>query len=173
MLALHEVAAIPLCTIPYIQGIFIYMKPLSALLAIALIAGCASTSSSLTGSESGAILPHQAVLLAAEAAPASVKGSFLMTVQATGVDRNLSYLNSELDYRDQRNLTIAISPEATQQLALRFGASPLVALKGKEIMVRGAATRARIDITNSGKATGKYYYQTHVYVGNADQITVQ
>ena len=49
------------------------------------------------------------------------------------------YLNSETDYRDQRNLTIAITPAAAGALAARLGAPPAVALEGRRIVVVGVA----------------------------------
>lgn len=113
------------------------------------------------------------MFLAANAAPASVDGTFSMTVQATGSQRNQTYLNSELDYRDQRNLTIAITPHAVQQLADRLGEHPRVALKGKDILVQGAAARTKTYFFANGRMTDKYYYQTHVNVNDADQITVR
>lgn len=144
-------------------------------LAATLLGGCASMSppSQLEGTESPWITPYQAVLLAADAAPDSVDGIFSMTVQATGAQGNQTYLNSEFDYRDQRNLTIAITPHAAQQLAERLGEHPVVYLKGKDILVRGAAARTTIYFFANGRMTDKYYYQTHVNVNDADQITVR
>ena len=117
--------------------------------------------------------PRQAILLAAEAAPASIPGIFVLSVKATGTQNNYVYLNSEADYRDQRCLSIALTPEAAQQLTTRLGESPLIALKGRTILVQGAAIRTRINFFSNGLATDKYYYQTHVNVTNADQITVR
>lgn len=143
-------------------------------LGLTLLAGCASTRPvpHHARSEGPWITPEQAVFLAAHAAPAGVEGTFAMKVQATGTQSRQTYLNSELDYRDQRNLTIAITPRAARQLALRLGEDPLVGLKGKDILVRGAAVRTQIHFFANGRMTEKYYYQTHVNVTNADQITV-
>lgn len=91
-------------------------------------------------------------------------------MQATGSQDNFTYLNSELDYRDQRNLTIAISPGAARQLEAQLGAPPTVALKGKRILVNGVAVRTKIVFLADGKPTDKYYYQTHVRVTDATQI---
>ena len=120
------------------------------------------------------IRPVEAVVAAAEAAARqqSVRGVFELHVRTTGWQDSLLYLNSELDYRDQRSLTVAITPAAEQALRDRFGEDPVSALKGKKIQVSGAAQRVTIWFFCDGKRTEKYYYQTHVPVFRADQITV-
>lgn len=150
-------------------------KLLLVLLALAFFAGCASTPTAphAADSETSWISPRQAVLMAADAAPGGVDGTFALHVQATGTQSGRTYLNSELDYRDQRNLTVAITPEAARQLTQRLGEHPLVALKGKDILVRGAAVRTTIWFFANGRVTDKYYFQTHVNVTDADQITVR
>lgn len=139
-------------------------------LSLLVASGCATNS---TLRQSQWIQPVQAVLLAAEAAPGGVKGVFALQVQATGTQDNFTYLNSELDYRDQRNLTIAVTPAAARKLETQLGADPLVALKGKRILVRGVAARTRIVFVSDGRPTDKYYYQTHVRVTDPKQITFQ
>jgi hypothetical protein len=120
----------------------------------------------------GAISPRDAIVAAANAAPRAVPGTFTMLVRATGRNGRRVYLNSELDYRDQRNLTVNIEPGAAEALARRFGAPADQFFLGKIIHVRGAARRTRIDFLSDGRATGLYYYQTHVAVGDPDQIVV-
>ena len=115
----------------------------------------------------------QAVQLAAEAAPDGVSGVFALQVKGTGTQDGFTYLNSELDYRDQRCLTIAISPGVAKQLETRFGAPVIVALKGRRILVDGIAARTRVDFITDDRPTGKYYYQTHVRVTNPEQIRIQ
>ena len=146
------------------------MKGLALSLAFAL-AGCATTSPTSTSAQW--IQPVQAVQLAAAAAPRGVSGVFALRVQATGSQDGFTYLNSELDYRDQRNLTIAITPSAAQQLEEKLGAPPIAALKGKLILVSGVAVRTKIVFLADGKPTDKYYYQTHVRVTDAKQIELQ
>ena len=144
-------------------------------LILVLLVGCAGTHAprSAASVEDRWISPQQAVFLAATAAPAGVEGIYAMKVEATGTQGNHIYLNSELDYRDQRNLTVAISPSAAEQLAERFGEHPVSALKGQAILVRGSAIRTKIYFFANGRMTNKYYYQTHVNVRDADQITVR
>nr|WP_235889000.1 hypothetical protein [Glacieibacterium frigidum] len=129
-----------------------------------LVAGCATTPRQ-------ALTPMQAVFAAANAAPHATSGVFEFKVRATGRDGDRLYLNSEADYRDQRNLSIAILPDAQGELEQRYG--PLAkGLIGRTISVRGAARRVRINFTDGGAPTGKYYYQTHVVVGTPSQIEV-
>jgi len=92
-----------------------------------------------------------------------------MTVKATGKTDRV-HLNSERDYRDQRNLSIAIEADAAAALAAILGAPPERALKGKQILVAGTARRAKIVFFAEGRPTDKYYYQTHVVVTKASQI---
>lgn len=147
---------------------------LPVVFALTLLSGCANAPlSGISNTELSSLMPRQAILLAADAAPASVSGTFVLSVKATGTQNNYVYLNSEADYRDQRCLTISLTPEVAQQLTTRLGESPITALKGREILVQGSAIRTKINFFSDGKATGKYYYQTHVNVTNADQITVR
>ena len=147
------------------------MKGLVLSLALLLTSGCATTPS--THGQSQWVQPVQAVQLAAAAAPDGVPGVFALQVQGTGTQDGFTYLNSELDYRDQRSLTIAITSSAAKQLETKLGAPAIIALKGKRILVKGIATRTKIDFTTDGRPTGKYYYQTHVRVTDPEQIQVQ
>jgi hypothetical protein len=124
-------------------------------------------------SESGWIVPQKAIFMAAQAAPEGVDGVFALKVLETGSQRGQIFLNSELDYRDQRNLTIAISEGASRQLAQRYQEDPQVYLKGKNILVSGAAVRTKIHFVVGGRLSEKYYYQTHVHVSDARQIAVR
>ena len=121
----------------------------------------------------GWLTPQQAVLMAAKAAPGEVSGTFAMRVQATGAQGSRSFLNSELDYRDQQNLTVALTPGAARDLSMRLGGDSLEVLKGRNILVTGAAVRTRINFVVNGQMTEKYYYQTHVNVDDAAQVAVQ
>jgi len=141
----------------------------------ALLLGCESTlkKDAPFAREADWISPMQAIFMAAEAAPAAVEGAFIMEVRGSGSQNGLIYLNSESDYRDQRSLTVSISPRAARQLAQRFGQPPRRALEGERILVQGAAARTRIDfISANGWPSGKYYYQTHVRVTDGRQIQV-
>lgn len=117
------------------------------------------------------LTPSEAVIAAADVAPAAVGGVFEMQVRGSGRVDGKIYLNSERDYRDQRSVSVVILPVAFEALRERFGDSPDRALAGKMIRVRGYARRVRIDfLSDNGRPSGKYYYQTHIAVTRADQI---
>ena len=92
-----------------------------------------------------------------------------MTVEATGEQGKQAFLNSESNYRDQRNLTISVPTWLVPKLEAHLGLA-LAKLKGHRIVVAGVARRVRIDFTHDGRPTGKYYYQTHVAVDSASQV---
>jgi len=119
------------------------------------------------------LVPEKAVIAAARAAPEGVPGIFKMTVRAVGRENGRVFLNSELDYRDQRNLTIAMSDDVEKALEAKIGAVSEQAFVGRRIFVRGVAQRVRIDFTVGGRPTGKYYYQTHVMVTAPAQVAVK
>jgi len=143
----------------------------AAAAAVLLLAGCSTMPPHATD-PTGGIAPREAILAAADAAPNGVNGVFVLLVRATGRQSGQIYLNSELDYRDQRNLTVAIAPRAADALAQRYGMPADRFFANKAIRVRGAARRVRIEFTTDGRPTGKYYYQTHVAVSSPDQIAV-
>lgn len=113
--------------------------------------------------------PSQAVQLAAAAAPRGISGVFALTVQAAARPGPL-YLNSERDYRDQRDLTVVVLPAVAKALSERLHGEPERVLRGRRILVAGWARRVRIDFVADGRPSGKYYYQTHVLVTDATQI---
>ena len=145
-------------------------KIAGAILLTAILAGCAQTQNS--ASEGKLISPPQAVFMAATAAPEMVPGDFALQVRAAGRADGNVYLNSELDYRDQRNLSIAIAPLAQADLEKRYGQPPDQFFSGKAIVVHGAARRVKIFFLADGLPTDKYYYQTHVAVYDASQIAL-
>lgn len=137
----------------------------SGLFVLALaVSGCAQNG--------GVITPRQAVEKAADAAPAVVKGVFDIRVRSSGEQDGYLYLNSEQDYRDQRNLTVAIRSGLGDALQARFGAAPGTYFKGKHIRVTGVAQRVKIWFICNGRQTEKYYYQTHIVLEDAGQIEV-
>jgi hypothetical protein len=109
---------------------------------------------------------------AADAAPKEVYGEFVFKIQSSGERRNTIYLNTEIDYRDQRNVTIALHPKTFSQLKAKYGASPKDFFKGKSISVKGYAKRVRIEFLSEGRPTGKYYFQTHIRVNDISNIKV-
>jgi hypothetical protein len=115
----------------------------------------------------------EAVIAAASASGAGVRGVFTMVVRRAEPVGPRFFLNSETDYRDQRSLSIAVHPSALPDLRARYGGNLRRAFLGKDVRVYGYARRQRIDFTVHGRPTGKYYYQTHVTVTNARQVDVR
>lgn len=149
------------------------MRAIRLLMLAASVVVTSSCATIENADRSGLITPFEAIQSAAAAAPSSVRGRFVIRVQGVGRQDGNVYLNSEIDYRDQRNLTIAILPSAIGPLAQQYGSEADVFLLGKRIVVTGEARRTRILFTEDGRPTGKYYYQTHVRVGDADQVSVE
>lgn len=143
---------------------------MSILRLAALTVAAFAVATSAFGQET--ITPRRAIEMAADAAPATVPGRFVLTVRATGrIDDNI-FLNSENDYRDQRNLTIVIPPLVSAAIQKKVGALPDAYFSGKTIAVTGEAARVKIVFTSNGMPTEKYYYQTHVVLTDADHIEV-
>lgn len=118
------------------------------------------------------LTPIEAVMKAADAAPRGVYGVFELRVsRAEQVGPNF-FLNSEKDYRDQRNLSIRIDPRAMVALRTKHGDDLRTALMGKTIRVLGNARRVKVDFYSYGKRTDKYYFQTHVPIADARQIEI-
>lgn len=122
----------------------------------------------------GCINPIEAVTFASYLGQkAGVAGDFEMTVRAVGRDNGRLFLNSESDYRDRNCLTVAIADVMVGHL---FQTTDLATIQrrliGKRIVVSGIARQVRVDLTQDGQATGKYYYQVHVKVDAARQMRV-
>lgn len=111
--------------------------------------------------------------MAAEVAPQSVVATVSMQVRAVGSQEGITYLNSESDYRDQRNISIAISPAARIKIEAIFGGELSKVAYGKHILVNGAAKRVTIRFfDNNGQRSDKYYYQTQIFVSDPVQIKI-
>ena len=136
------------------------------LLATLAVAGCQQPAAQ------GWIDPGIAVQLAAAAGPdRGVEGVFALRVRSMASQGGRFYLNSEPDYRDPRNLTVALDPEVVGELAPRLDAPTIQqALKDQRILVRGEARLVRIHFFSNGQPSGKYYWQVHVVVSDAGQI---
>ncbi|QQV78586.1 hypothetical protein H5J25_08220 [Sphingomonas aliaeris] len=145
------------------------MRRASMICAVATMLGACATRDART--TPAYLSPVQAVFNAA-ARPQGVTGVFEMVVRASGRQDRMLYLNSELDYRDHRNLTIAMSPAIERELQNRIGGPIEPKLRNVVIAVRGTARKTRIDFTRDGRPTGKYYFQTHVWLRSARDLTV-
>jgi hypothetical protein len=142
-----------------------FMRFFVATAIAALISAC----STVTPTSDGLIEPVEAIRAANNDPAYGIRGEFVLTVKAIDSYPQWSFLNSEQDYRDQRNLTIkmptAILPKLEQRLGVTFQG-----LKSRRLVVLGVAKRARIDFVTDGRPTGKYYYQTHVLVDSPTQV---
>jgi len=154
------------------------MKSILIASTLALLALCAPLTHAASDPP---ITPVEAIQLAAKAAPDhGVQGTFLFTVKASGENKRHTeiYLNSELDYRDQRNLTVKIEQPAIRELEAKFGKDLKTYFVGKQILVTGTARRVtiifgkpRVSAVN-GSIRNKYYFQTHLPVVSAEQIVL-
>lgn len=131
----------------------------------ALVCGCSTVSTN----SKGWIEPVEAIRAANNDPMYGVRGEFIITVKAFDSNPEQSFLNSENDYRDQRNLTIRMPTSITPKLEQRLGVS-FRDLKNRRLIILGTAKRMRINFMNDGKPTGKYYYQTHIQVDSPTQI---
>ena len=145
-------------------------KMLMTCVVAAVAMGC--TTSAFALDTTTLIKPTQAIERAAAVPDKGITGVFTLTVRRTGKVGHMYFLDSEADYRDQRNLSIAVSQEAAKDLQEQLGASFETAFMGKQILVAGTAKRVKIEFVVHGQPTGKYYYQTHVDVKSASQIEV-
>jgi len=113
----------------------------------------------------------QIIALAEEKAPEGIEGSFTMDIQSTGRHGDI-FLNTQLDYRDRRNLTVTIDEETGKKLAAIYGSPPEVYFLNKKVNVDGSAYRAKIWLYINEKQTEEYYYQTRIYVTSPNQIEI-
>ncbi|MDO6568981.1 hypothetical protein Q4561_18055 [Alteromonas sp. 1_MG-2023] len=138
-----------------------------------VLAGCSSTQ---TSTETTAAVANsdtmEIIRRAAEQAPRGVLGEYVLHIKATGSQGPFVYLNTELDYRDPRAITVALSPNLIPRLEDKYGASPQEFFTDKTVKVIGKATRVRIDFISEGKRTEKYYYQTHIRLVDISKIEV-
>ena len=130
-----------------------------------------SDCSYLESSGDAFISPLNAIQLTSESESNSQIGEFQMQVKSIDNFQRMTFLNSELDSKDQRNLTIAIRPRAVQQLTKKYGDKLQEQLLNSEIKVSGEAKRQKIWVLHRNLNTGQYYYQTKVFVKSADQIS--
>jgi hypothetical protein len=127
------------------------------------------------GCPNGCINPVEAITYATYLAPkGAVAGDFSLNVATVAVQRGMVYLNSEKDYRSRNCLTIVMPlPVARMVSGAKDLAEMQHRLQNKRIIVRGMARQVRIDFTDEGKPTGKYYFQVHVPVTRPGQVQLQ
>ncbi len=140
----------------------------SAILLLAL-AGCA-VQPDIVPAKPG-LNAWDAIVLSEQAAPQAVPGLFSLHIRNADRVGDLVYLNTELDYRDRRNVTVVLTPQVMKEFAKIYpDQAPEHYFPGRSIVVNGAAVRRTIWFISEGKKTEKYYFQTHIPVWQAGQI---
>lgn len=144
------------------------------LVLVLILAGCSVTANHPTSDKFVSTSDTMEIIRkAAASAPEGVKGDYVLSIKAAGKQGPVVYLNTELDYRDQRNVTVALHPNVVRQLEAQHGVTAEEFFIGKQIRVNGDAQRVRIDFINAQrKPSDKYYFQTHIRISNSTQIEV-
>jgi hypothetical protein len=137
------------------------------ILIVSLVTACSSTQKNIQLTDVMNIIK-----LSSERAPNSVDGEFVLYIQAIGSQGKRVYLNTELDYRDRRNLTVALSSQALNEFRIKHDKNPKEYLLNKKIRVKGKAKQVKIWFFSNGKRTEKYYYQTHIQIDSLNQIEI-
>lgn len=140
------------------------------LISILFLSGCSSTPKE--AADLGITPVMNLIAQTEEQAPSSVKGTFELSIKGAGRQQGVVYLNTEHDYRDRRNISVAIHPNVIKAFTSRYGTSPDEYFIDKTIEVTGKSKRVTIYFISNGKKTDKYYFQTHIRVTSVDQIKV-
>jgi hypothetical protein len=143
----------------------------AALTGFCLLCACATAQKPMTPRQ----VVERAADVAAETPPEGVapgvNGLFDLQVRMIDSHDGRILLNSERDYRDQRDLTVVIPSDVAKSLRAKYGASPETFFQGRHIEITGLARRITIRFFDDvGRPTGKYYFQTHVQISDPAQI---
>jgi len=147
-------------------------KVIQLFLITILVSGCTSTehTAQTTPQTYKGLTARDAIELSESAAPRNAPGVFSVFIKASGNVNKLIYLNTELDYRDRRNVSIVLLPEFQKAFLKKYGISAEEMLMNKNIKVNSFATRTKIVFSYRGQPTSKYYFQTHIPVRHLKQI---
>lgn len=143
-------------------------KRILAMSFLLALGSCASTpeNSSLRGE----LKARDAIELSERAGPKIAPGTFSLLIKAVGAQNQYVYLNTELDYRDRRNVSVVLLPEFQDAFLKHHGVTAEAALLNKKLTVNSYAKRMKIFFYEGGKQTDKYYFQTHIPVKSLDQV---
>jgi hypothetical protein len=147
------------------------MKSIFIALAL-LLSGCADSLLVTTDTISATTDTMRVIEQAAEASPYGVTGNFSITIKAAAKLGEIVYLNTELDYRDRRCITIALSPKVASHIEQQYGVTAQEYYLGKKVQVNGTAKQVKIWFFERGIRTDKYYYQIHIRIIRSKQIEV-
>ncbi|MCB1582224.1 MAG: dipeptidase [Xanthomonadales bacterium] len=106
-------------------------------------------------------------------APKGLRGEFLLHIKNTGKQYSRIYLNTQEDYRDRRNITVALLPSFQEAFRAKYDTDIRSYYEDKTILVKGKAKRVKIWFTPGGKRSTKYYFQTHIEVSDLSQISIE
>ncbi|NMP01483.1 hypothetical protein HHE94_01920 [Pseudoalteromonas arctica] len=142
-----------------------------ALLSVLTLSACSSVPHKIEMSQSTAANMNL-IALTEQSAPKGVAGTYQFHIKAAGAQGSWLYLNTETDYRDRRSITVSIQPNVVAELQSKYGQPADTFFIDKTIEVTGEAKRVTIDFMSRGRATNKYYYQTHIAVSSIKQLRV-
>lgn len=149
------------------------MRALLFSLLVFSLSGCTSQSLTAASPEHTTLSDTMEMRrIAARQYPESSSGTFTLNVVATGSQRDAVFLNTEADYRDPRNITIALPGSLVREFTERHNERPEAYFKGKTLNVSGELKQVEILFLKDGRPSGKYYYQTHVRPGSLDDIRI-
>ena len=134
------------------------------------IGACSTTSQISTNTNIVDIM--NVIALSEASAPDGVKGTFQLPIKASGIQNNVTYLNTETNYRDRRNITVALKPDLIPAFIEKYDSAPSDYFVGKTIEVTGEAKRTKINFISRGILSKKYYFQTHIKVNSLKQIKI-
>jgi hypothetical protein len=104
--------------------------------------------------------------------PEGIRGTFQIPIKASASHNGVTYLNSNLDYREPSNITLVLAPATIELFAKTYHSSPDLYFKNKTLSVTGKVERIKIYQYKNNKRTKKYYSQTHIRITSIDQISV-
>ena len=140
------------------------------ILSVLILSACSSTPEIASKSELTDI--PKLIKKAQRRYPEGVIGTFQIPIKASGNEGGVVFLNSDLDYRDPKNITVLLEPSTIESFTKIYKASPDSYFINKTIEVRGKVERIKIYRYTKGKRPAKYYFQTHIKVTAVDQISV-
>ena len=144
------------------------------LIIVVFVSGCSSLSKKETNTmdliEEVSLVAQKANLVNQK--DKGVEGEFVFIIKAAGQQRNRVFLNTQLDYRDRRNITLALSKKVSKYIKKAHSQSPLDFFINKQVLVKGIANRVKIWFFSKGIRTEKYYYQIHININDPEQIKV-
>ena len=117
------------------------------------------------------LAPAEAIAAAKRAAPAPFAGTFTFQVQSTGRSNGQLFLNSDADFHNPANLSVAVPLAEAAKLAAGGGPADEY-LKGKHITVIGGARVVRVQQMRAGQPVGDPETQTRIPVTSATQVSV-